>query len=428
MPFLRPLQYHINRFHPKQETAWLAYKAGRDLVLDWGRRSGKSNLIAEIIVEDIEDYGKDCMYIAITQSQAREIIWPTFQKILNDNKDWRLNESRLELFHTPSRAKCSLKGADLGKDKLRGGGKRIIALDEFAFFRDPTIVKDVLVPQIADYNGQLIYCSTPKGKNHFWKLKNRAKKKTSQYFTSQCTMFDNPFMSDAGRAKMLDEYAGPDDPLYRQEILGEYVIFEGMVFAIEVETYIEKRWDPADLTHSWHWRSMDHGFNPDPSAALWMAFNERKGHFLIYSDYKQSKLLIKDHADLIKAQEPYPILATYSDIDPQVIAEYKAVGLDMVPAEKTSLEMRKQARLLGVVNALRLGHLKISDECKFLLEEMASYVWDQDGNDHCIDALIYLWHNKAMPRAPISKPEYPRTFKTLPGQDDGGFNQQQFDD
>lgn len=422
MPFLRPIEYSINRFHPKQEDAWLAYKAGKDLVLDWGRRSGKSSLIAEVIIEDMEDYGKDCMYIAISQAQAREIIWPTFEKILEANREWAFNGARLELRHLPSNAKCALKGADLGKDRLRGGGKRIIALDEYAFFRDPSIVKDVLMPQLADYNGQLIYCSTPKGKNHFWKLKNRAKD-NPKFFTSQCTMFDNPFMSDAGRKKMIAEYAGEDDPLYRQEILGEYVIFEGMVFALDIETYTERRWDPADLTHSWHWRSMDHGFNPDPSAALWMAFNERKGHYQVYSDYKQARLLIKDHADLIKAQEPYPVLATYSDIDPQVIAEYKAVGLDMIAAEKTSIEMRRQARLLGVVNALRLGHLKITDNCKFLLEEMASYVWDQEDNNHCIDALIYLWHNKTMPRAPVQQQVYPRKFATLPGHEQGVWDQ-----
>lgn len=198
MPFLRSLTYHANRFHPKQELAWVAYKAGRDLVLDFGRRSGKSNVIAEIIVEDIETYGKDCMYIAISQTQGREIIWPVFRRILEGLNTWAFNESRLEIKHLPSGASCSIKGADLGKDRLRGGAKRIIACDEFAFFRDPSIVKDVLMPQLADYNGQAIYASTPKGKNHFWKLKQKALT-DPRFFTTHCTMFDNPFIQ-IGRA------------------------------------------------------------------------------------------------------------------------------------------------------------------------------------------------------------------------------------
>lgn len=379
MPFLRPLEYHLKRFHDKQETAWLAYKAGRDIVLDWARRSGKTELIAEVLVEDTEDHGKDSMYIALTQGQAREIIWQKLVSRIGDRvKDWKSNESRLEWKHIQSNAVISLKGADLGKDKLRGSAKRLICLDEFAFYRDPSIVKDVLVPQIADYNGQFIYTSTPRGKNHFYDLKQRALREPDKFFTSHCTVFQNPFISPEGRDKLLAEYSGPDDPLYRQEILAEYVVFNGLAFALPQDSYVERRWDPADLDHSYHWRGVDHGYSPDPTACLWMAYNRRKGHFLIYNEYKQSRLLIKQHADVIGGLEPYYYVASYSDIDPQLIAEYEDVGLHLTPAQKAD----KQARILRLVNALRTGKLKIAPECVGLLKEMASYEWDQDGNDH----------------------------------------------
>lgn len=66
--FRRTLEYHAKRFHEKQTQAWLAYKAGLDLHLPWGRRAGKSDLIAEIFIEDIENHGRDCLYIALTQA------------------------------------------------------------------------------------------------------------------------------------------------------------------------------------------------------------------------------------------------------------------------------------------------------------------------------------------------------------------------
>lgn len=375
--------------------AWLGYKAGLDLVLDWGRRSGKSETIAEVFVEDVEEYGKDCMYIALTQTQAREIMWAKFYDRLKDKKDWKSNETRLEWRHKPSNALISLKGADIGKDKLRGNAKRLIAPDEFAFFRDPSIVKDVLVPQLADFNGQFIYGSTPRGKNHFHDLKMRALKEPRKFFTSHCTVFENPFISPEGREKLLAEYSGPDDPLYRQEILAEYVVFNGLAFALPQDSYVCRRWDPADLDHSYHWRGVDHGYSPDPTACLWMAYSRSKGCYLIYNEYKQSKLLIKQHADVINGQEHYHFVDTYSDVDPQLIAEYEAVGLAMAPAAKAD----KQARILRLVNALRTGKLKIAVDCVQLLKEMASYEWEQDGNDHLIDALNYIYNNAQVPEA-----------------------------
>lgn len=399
-PFLRPKSYFEKRFHRKQEAAWIAYKAGLDLVLDWGRRSGKSELIAEAFIEDVETHGKDCMYIALTQGQGRDIMWPKFETRLRDNREWKPNESRLEWKHKPTGGVISIKGADLGKDRLRGSGKRLIAPDEFAFYRDPTIVKDVLVPQLADYNGQLIYTSTPKGKNHFYKLKQRAMANPRKFHTSHCTVFENPFVSPEGRAKLVEEYTGPDDPLYKQEVLAQYIVFEGMAFALDPETYTEPRWHAAELDWSFHWRGMDHGYSPDPTAAVWIAYNRNKGYFQVYNEYSETKLLVKQHADMIQRLEPYSVIDTHSDIDPQVIAEYEAVGLSLSMAAKAD----KQARILRLVNHLRTGRLKIASNCVKLLDEMSSYEWDQDGNDHLIDSLNYGYNNLVIPPDPDPAP------------------------
>lgn len=420
--FLRPLEYSVHRFHPKQSQAWLAYRAGLDLVLDWGRRSGKSDLIAELFIEDIEDNGKDCLYIALTQTQAREIMWPKLQQKLGQIKAWKPHEQRLEWKHLPSQAIISLKGADLGKDRLRGAAKRLIALDEFAFFRDPSIVKDVLVPQVADYNGQLIYCSTPKGKNHFWRLKEASKDQPERFFTSHCTVYENPFVSPEGRQKLIQEYTGEDDPLYRQEILAQYVDFQGLVFALPQDSYIEKKWDTADLDWSYHWRGMDHGFSPDPTAALWIAYNERKGYFQVYSEYKQTKLLIHQHAEIISKQERFRVLDTICDIDPQLIAEYDAIGFKCSPAGKYD----KESRLLRLVNALKMGKLKIADNCKMLLDEMLTYEWDNENqDDHLIDALNYGFTNLVIPeKQQAPRDVAPRRIHSFSGNE--GFGSQDF--
>lgn len=425
MPFLRPPEYFLNRFHTKQEQGWLAYKAGLDLVLAHGRRSGKSELIAEIFIEDIEDNGKDCMYIALTQGQAREIMWPKFVARLSDLKDWKSNEARLEWKHIPTKATISLKGADLGKDRLRGSAKRLIAVDECAFIKDPTIVKDVLVPQLADYNGQFIYCSTPKGKNHFYDLKQLAEANPNKFFTNHCTVFENPYVSPEGRNKLLAEYAGENDPLYRQEILAEFVDFHGLIFAIPQEDYVVNTWDHADLEFSFHWIGMDHGFSPDPTACVWMAFNKKKNYYLIYQEYKQAQLLIHQHADIIKNKVPYKFIEIISDIDPQVIAEYENIGLR--PISK-AYKQDKEASILRLLNALKTGQLKITPNCKELLKEMQRLEWNKDGEDHLSDAMRYVFNNAYIPSIEAKKrPESlrpPIDFTNL-GQ---GSYEQVFDD
>lgn len=393
--FQRSPNYFVNRFHEKQEEAWVAYKAGYHLFLDWGRRSGKTELEAELFIEDIEDNRKDCLFIAITQGQAREIIWPKLVDRLKDLKDWRLREHNLEAIYAYGGV-LSLKGADKGPDHLRGGGKRLIGCDEFAFWRNPNeVMKQVLVPMLADYNGQLIYTSTPKGKNHFYKLMLQAKANMSRYFYNKATLFDNPFIPEAGKLEIIASYK--DEPnIYKQEILGEYVDFEGKVFAINAQRYVEPRWPIGELEHCLHWRGLDHGYNPDPTACIWLAYSPKREQWMIYGEYRKKQALLSTHAEVINKAWEYPFVATYSDIDPQIIAEMNALGLKCGPTGKHN----KEARMLRVLQKLRDGTLKIAAECLMLLEEMETYEWEQDGNDHCIDALNYVVTNAHIPSKP----------------------------
>lgn len=234
-------------------------------------------------------------------------------------------------------------------------------------------------------------------------------------------MFDNPFISPEGRDKLIEEYTGLDDPLYRQEVLGEYVVLEGMAFALPQDSYTEQTWDVGDLSHSFHFRGVDHGFSPDPTACIWLAYNKRKGYWQIYNEYKTAKLLIHQHAEAIAKIEDYAFVCTYSDIDPQVIAEYVNVGLNLTPAIKYD----KNARILRLVNALKTGKLKIAKHCTKLLEEMQNYQWDQDGNDHLIDAMNYVFTNAVIPEDATEA-----SVHTLPLRVhmDDGYNAQDFGD
>lgn len=403
MAFIRPLSYYEKRFSPKQFEAWVHFKMGKTLVLPVGRRGGKSDLFADILIEDVEETGYPSLFIAKTRIQAREIIWDKFKQRLRNEQGWKLNDSKIEACYKGGPV-VRVKGADKDMDTLAGLGYRVIVCDEFALWRNPDIVKKILVPMLGDYNGQIIYGSTKRGKNHFHTLHQLAIVNPKKYFCSEWTIFENPYISKEGREIVLSEYTGSEDPLYRQEILNEYVSFEGMAFALPELSYIARRWDSADLDFSYHWRGMDHGYSPDPTAMVWLAYNRKFDYFLIYSEYAETKLLISQHAECVRDQEPYKVIDTYSDIDPQLIAEYEAVGLALTPAKKAD----QKARILRMVNAMRIGKLKIASNCTKLLKQIASYEWDQEGGDDLVDAAQYVYNNLILP------PQNDKKKDTLP--------------
>jgi len=407
MAFLREPEYFENRFYKQQEEAWLAYRAGYDLFLDYGRRSGKSELFAELFIEDIEEHRKDCLFAAITQSQAREILWPKLEEKLKTEVDrayptWKLREHLLEAEYKFG-GTLSLKGADKGPNHLRGGGKRLIGCDEFAFWGKPKEIVDfVFTPMLADFNGQIMYASTPKGKNHFYQLMLQAKRNIDRFFHNKATMFDNPFISDSGKQRIVESYRDEPD-IYRQEILGEYVDFEGKVFAINTQRYVEPRWALGVLEHCLHFRGLDHGYNPDPTACIWLAYSFDKDQWMVYGEYRKKQALLSTHAEVINKTWNYAFHATFSDIDPQIIAEMNALGLFCQPTGKHN----KEARMLRILQMLRDGRLKIAAECSMLLEEMETYEWEQDGNDHLIDAMNYVTTNATLPTsAPPPQEDY----------------------
>lgn len=362
-----------------------------------------SDLIAEILSEDVEESGLDSLFMAKTQRQARSIIWPKIAAKLRHQIGWKSNESRLEYSYKGG-PKIACKGADLRADDIVGGAYRIIACDEYALWAKPEIKDRVLAPMLIDHNGQFIFASTKRGKNHFHKLHMHALAHPEKYLVVEGTMMDNPFLSEDGRRKVIEEYPGGEaNPLFQQEILNKYVVFEGQVFALDEMTYMDDLWAPFEYDHAAHWRGVDHGFSPDPTACVWIAYNEHRDYYQVYAEYKQQALLIKQHADAIESLVPGPPLRkfhqTISDIDPQIIAEYEAVGLSMDPADKRD----KKARLLKLVNAMRIGRVKIARNCRMLLDEIASLTWDdiekKTGEDHLIDAFDYGFNGLVMPVA-----------------------------
>lgn len=105
-------------------------------------------------------------------------------------------------------------------DAMRGEAFHVVVIDEAAAI-DEAAYTDVVQPTLADYNGDLILISTPRGRNWFWREWQRGIQDMQEIaaFTAPSTANPNPNIQRAAR---LAQQRVPDRT-YRQEWLAEFV-------------------------------------------------------------------------------------------------------------------------------------------------------------------------------------------------------------
>ena len=128
-------------------------------VLDW-------------LLETIQVQG-DYWYIAPTYRQAKKIAWRMLQKYWNQITGFKYNSSELIVSYD-NWSTLSLFGAE-NPDSLRWLDLKWVIFDEYA--QQPSwIYSEIVFPMINANNWWVTWIWTPKGKNAFYKLYERAKK------------------------------------------------------------------------------------------------------------------------------------------------------------------------------------------------------------------------------------------------------------
>jgi len=120
-------------------------------------------------------------YIAPFYRQAKDIAWMYLKEATQDSAV-KVKESELsvELFNG---AKISLYGAD-NPDALRGLYLDGVILDEFGDCR-PSLWGEVVLPCLADRKGWGVFIGTPKGKNHFYQVRQRARVEKNWFYEQE---------------------------------------------------------------------------------------------------------------------------------------------------------------------------------------------------------------------------------------------------
>lgn len=190
------------------------------------RRAGKT--VASIM--DVIDAALRCnkpeprfAYVAPYYAQAKDVAWSYLKRYTAPIPGVTANESELRV-DLPNGARIRLYGAD-NYDRLRGIYLDGVVLDEFADM-DPRAWEEVIRPALADRKGWALFIGTPKGRNAFWEVYDRATK-DPEWFTmrlraSESGILDNEEL-EAMRAEMSpDKYARELETSFEAAVEGAY--------------------------------------------------------------------------------------------------------------------------------------------------------------------------------------------------------------
>lgn len=115
------------------------------------------------------------------------------------------------------------------EDSIRGESFHLAIIDEAARCNE-SAWNEVIMPTLADVDGDALIISTPKGKNWFYNLFMIGLSDGVQYASFTAPSSDNPIPSIQRAVALMEARYGRDYPAFRQEWLAEFIEDGGEVF------------------------------------------------------------------------------------------------------------------------------------------------------------------------------------------------------
>ncbi len=211
--------------HPKQLE--ICESGAKRTVVNAGRRGGKTTLAASVSIEKMLT-ARRVLLASTTQEQA-DAFWDKCKSWLGEAVDAGLiekNEQRRILSFPQNGGRIKVKTAS-DADTLRGDYADFLVLDECAMLA-PNAWYEVGAPMLLDNDGDAWFISTPRRRNWFHSLYQKAKADESGRWQAwHFTSFDNPYLSQDALNEITRDLT---EEAYKQEILAEFLEGEGSVF------------------------------------------------------------------------------------------------------------------------------------------------------------------------------------------------------
>jgi len=332
--------------------------------------------------------GQDGLILAPTYPLLRDVTQRTFFEIA-DLFNLRYSFGKAEEKAEVAGCTVLFRTADQ-PERLRGLNLNWAYLDEAALMAEKTW--KIVLGRLRIGKPSAWVTTTPAGYNWIWK--QWVESRDPQYEMIHAPTEDNTFLQSAYLEDLRANYVGE---IARQELEGEFVAFEGLVYPnFSRELHLKDVEPKADWQR---FRSIDYGYT-NPFVCLWGAVDE-DGRLYVYDEHYRAKTLLGDHASAIQRRNGHAQW-TVADHDAQDNAELTAKGIGSRPAQKDVLVgiQKVMARLHPAGDGR--PRLYIHSRCSNLLREMGQYRWNESKegrndkeepvkeNDHAMDALRYM--------------------------------------
>lgn len=385
-------------------------------LLNWGRRSGKTSVIAYEAFITLWNIDKALVsYYAPTASDARDIAWEIFKETLG-GIIIKCNEVLLEIkvknkHGGESTLRLAGWEAVKNRDKGRGVENDLVILDECAFYPNfKELFEKVIEPTLLTSKGRLILTSTPNGFNHFYDKYNEALN-NEMWFVSHATSYDNPHNDEEELNRLKKE---KDQDVFAQEYMADFRKIQGLVykdFSRDVHVYD----DTAVFTKKILLAGIDWGFT-NPLAML-KIYVDGDGVFFVDDEYYQTGKTTEEAIEYLKTWNPQ---YTYPDpAEPDRCEILRRSGFYVKDVNKSVKVGIDKVREL-----IRNRRLFIHKRCVNTINEIESYRYDEKlskeepvkENDHAMDALryaLFMYSDVAKPVASWNKTHKKEINKAL---------------
>lgn len=201
---------------PRAAFAPYHQRTQRFSVLVCHRRAGKTvSVVNDLVVRALRTRKEAWFgaYVAPFMGQARQISFAYLKKAVHKIPGIKISESETSVTF-PNGSKIRVFGAD-NPDALRGLYFDYVVLDEIGDI-PRRVWTEVIRPALADRKGGATFLGTPKGKNFFYELAEKAKHSNGQWFYLKVTADTSKIIPDS---ELEDLRSGMDEEEWNQEFL-----------------------------------------------------------------------------------------------------------------------------------------------------------------------------------------------------------------
>lgn len=337
--------------------------------------------------------------IIITQNFAgiREVIWRELDHWMPEEliADWNNNRMYMELINGSTVLFRSASDAR-SIDRLRGLTLSWGWIDECTYVPEETW--DVVLSRLRQSNVELRawMTGTPKMNWVYEKFINRDELPPEFHILQHIPTFSNKYLPPEYIESLKQQYSGQ---YFRQEILGEFVAFEGLVFMLTDQNKMDAaHCDAIEFDKIMY--GLDFGFvNP---TALVTIGKKGDSYYLIdevYDTGLNDADVIERCKNMYQKHGRGPIWCDPSS--PGTIIEMKRHGLDARKANNDVISGIKR-----MITLIAYPRFFVSRRCVNTLNEFNMYVWNDKvtkdipvkANDHIPDATRYAVYSDSIGR------------------------------